>query len=165
MTGILMLRGTRTRLMAVELADHDDPWSVTPIVRAIEEDLPTVRIKPGMPFERPTENIPWLVILDDRAPDASGPPSFETDTLRWLFGDAYRIAVDAAKQHGFYEYVVEEALKGMPILVIWTIENRLEMWREFSRQHCELYGIAEVVPVRNNSERRVVASVTRFNRH
>jgi hypothetical protein len=54
-TGILMLRGTRTRLMAVELADHDDPWSVTPIVRAIEEDLPTVRIKPGMPFERPTK--------------------------------------------------------------------------------------------------------------
>src|SRR5712671_1811093 len=46
MTGIMMLRGTSARLIAVELADHDDPWFVIPIVDGIEQGLPAVRIKP-----------------------------------------------------------------------------------------------------------------------
>jgi hypothetical protein len=93
------------------------------------------------------------------------PGSFDAASLRWLFADAHAIAVDSAGPHmGFYEYFVEEGLKGRRILVIHTIESRLGMWREFSRQNCELYGILEVVPVRNNLERRPAASVTRFNR-
>jgi hypothetical protein len=165
MTGIMMLRGTSARLIAVELADHDDPWFVIPIVDGIEQGLPAIRIKPGECFERPTEKIPWIVVLDDRAPGASGPRSFKEDTLRWLFGDAYRIAVDAAEPHvGFYEYLVEEGLKGMCILVIRTFASRLGEWREFSRQNCELYGIAEVKNT-GKPERPVTASVTRFNRH
>jgi hypothetical protein len=49
----------------------------------------------------------------------------------------------------------------MCFLVVHTVETRLGVWREFSRQNCELYGIAEVVPVRNDPDRRK-AYVTRF---
>ena len=91
-------------------------------------------------------NIAWIVIIDDRAPDAAGPRSFDAGTLRWLFADAYRIAVDAAEPHQrVYEHIVEEGLKGMKILVVHTVESRRVLWREFSRATCQLYGVIELI--------------------
>jgi hypothetical protein len=71
--------------------------------------------------------------------------------------------VDAAgPQTAFYEYFVEEGMKGRRILVIRTVERRLHAWREFSRENCELYGIYELVPDTNNPKQRLSASVIRF---
>ena len=163
MSGFLYMKGEEHRLISAELADHDDPWFVIPLAQASDQGFPVARIQPGADFERPTLPIAWIIILDDRAPEASGPSSFHAETLRWLFADASGIAVDAAgPQTAFYEYFVEEGMKGRRILVIRTVEGRLRAWREFSRENCELYGIYELVPVSNNPNQRVSASVTRF---
>jgi hypothetical protein len=83
--------------------------------------------------------------------------------LTWLFADAFKIAVDAAEPHtGIYEWFVEEGLKRARILVVQTIESRLQEWREFSREKSELYGILELVTVKNNPKQRLSASVLRF---
>jgi hypothetical protein len=163
MSGLLLMPGVEHRLLYVELADHDDPWFVIPIARAVDQGFPVALIKPGADFERPTLPIAWIIIIDDRAAGASGPSSFDADTLRWLFADAYRIAVDAAEpQMAVYEHFVKEGMKGMRILVIRTVEDRLGVWREFSRENCELSDILELAPVTNNQERRISPSVTRF---
>jgi len=57
----------------------------------------------------------------------------------------YRIAVDAAEsQIALYEHFVEEGMKGMRILVIRTVESRVGVWREFSRENCGLSEILEL---------------------
>jgi hypothetical protein len=145
-----------------ELDGRVDPRLMIPLVQGEMQGLQFRRVRPGDTLERPTLPITWFVIIDDRFPGSSGPHSFDNGTSQWLFADAYRIAVDAAEPHmGLYEYFVEEGLKGMRILVVHTMESRLGVWREFSRQNCELCGIAEVVPVRNDPNRRL-ASITRF---
>jgi hypothetical protein len=154
------LRGVRA--VFLELGERDDPRFIAPLVFGEMQGLQWRRVRPGSDLERPTQPIPWFVIVDDRATGASGPNSFDPATLQWLFSDAYRIAVDAAEPHmGLYEYFVEEALKRMRILVVHMVESRFGVWREFSRQNCELYGIAEVVPVEHDPDRRR-AYVTRF---
>jgi hypothetical protein len=163
MSGLLLMRGVEHRLLHVELADHDDPSFVIPIVQAIDQGFPAARVFPGEVFERPTLPIAWIIIIDDRAPEASGPSSFDAGTLQWLFADAFQIAVDAAESPpALYEYFVEEAMKGMRILVIRTVEGRLGIWREFSRENCELYGVLEVVPVTDGQEQSISARVARF---
>ena len=142
--------------------------------------LVTARIKPGEGLWLFTRPLAWITIVDDRPPGAEGPSSFDSVALRWLFTEATNIAVDASvpddpfanvdviEVHvtgghaGLYEYFVKEGLKGKRILVIRTIESRLEVWREFSRQNCGHYGIAEVVPVKGDPERVFSASVRRF---
>jgi hypothetical protein len=166
MSGLLQLiPGVEHRLLYVELADHDKSWFVIPIAQAVDQGFPTARIFPGEFFEQPTIRIAWVIIIDDRAPDASGPSSFDAGTLRWLIADAFLIAVGAAEQQtAFCEYFIEEAMKGMRLLVIRTVEGRLGVWREFSRENCDRFGILEVVPVTDDQERRVSATVTRFPR-
>jgi hypothetical protein len=162
-SGLLLMPGVEHRLLYVELADRDDPWFVIPIARAVDQGFPVARIKPGADFERPTLPIAWIVIIDDRDAGAVGPSSFDSGTLRWLFADAYRIAVDAAEsQMALYEHFVDEGMKGMRILVIRTVESRVGVWREFSRENCGLSEILELASVTNSQERRVLPSVTRF---
>jgi hypothetical protein len=165
MSGVLLMHGENHRMISVELADHDDPWFVIPLVQAIDKGFPVARIKPGADFERPTLPIAWIIIIDDRAPGASGPSSFDADTLHWLFADASGIAVDAAgPQIANYEYFVEEGMKGRRILVIRTVEIRVEMWRELSRQNSKVYGVLELTPDKNDPVRSIASSVVRFNR-
>jgi hypothetical protein len=127
------------------------------------EGLQFHRVRPGDDVERPALPNAWFVIIDDRTPGASGPRSFGADMLCWLFADAYKIVVDAAEPFmRFYEYFVEEGLKGQRILVIHTSEARLEEWREFSRQNCDLYGVLEITAVTDDPKRTHLPKVTRF---
>jgi hypothetical protein len=126
MSGSLLMKGVEHRLLYVELADHDDPSFVIPIVQAVDQGFPAARVFPGEDFERPTLPIAWIIIIDDRAPGASGPSSFDAGTLQWLFADAYQIALDAAESPtALYEYFVEQAMTGMRILIARTVEGRL----------------------------------------
>ena len=164
MTGPSHYPGDKVRSVFVELGERDDPRFMIPLVLGELEGLQFRRVMSGGDLERPTLNITWIVIIDDRAPDASVPTSCDAGTLRWLFTDAYRIAVDAAEPHmGLYEYFVEDGLKGMRILLIHTVESRRVVWREFSRANCELYGVLELVPVLGNPKRHVLPVVTRFD--
>ncbi len=164
MTGPSHYPGDKVRSVFIELGERDDPRFIIPLMLGDREGLQFRRVRPGGDLERPTLPIPWIVIIDDRAPDASGPASFDAGTLRWLFADAYRIAVDAAEPHmGLYAYFVEDGLKGMRILLIHTVESRRVVWREFSRANCELYGVLELVPVLHNPNRYVLPVVTRFD--
>ena len=141
MSGLVYLPGGCVWTASIQTDGGDDPRLIIPLIQGEMLGLQYRRVRPGGDLERPPLPISWIVIVDDRAPGASGPSSFDPGTLGWLLEDAYRIAVDAAEPHmGLYEYFVEEGLKGMRILVIHTIESRLGMWREFSRQNCELYG-------------------------
>ena len=67
MSGLLLKRGVEHRLLYVELADHDDPSFVIPIVQAVDQGLPAARIFPGEGFERPVLPIAWIIAIDDRA--------------------------------------------------------------------------------------------------
>jgi hypothetical protein len=176
----VIVHGERQGLMALEIADHEDPWFAISLLHGIDQGLVTARIKPGEGFWLFTRPLAWITIVDDRAPGAEGPSSFDRSALRWLFAEATNIAVDASEPNdpfanvdvievnatgghvALYEYFVKEGLKGRRILVIRTIESRLEVWREFSRQNCGLYGIAEVVPVNGDPKRVFSASVRRF---
>jgi hypothetical protein len=93
----------RVRAAVVDLGEGDDPRFIAPLVFGEMDGLQWRRIRPGGDLERPTLPITWIVIIDDRAPGASGPSSFDADTLRWLFADAFQIAIDAAEPHlGLY---------------------------------------------------------------
>jgi len=165
MSGLLYLPGRRTQMAFLEIGGRDDLRFMIPLAQGEMQGLQFRRVRPGGDLEQPPLPIPWIIVMDDRDPGALGPSSFDAGTLRWVFTDAYRIAVDAAEpQMPLYQWFVEEGLKRARILIIQTIESRLGMWREFSRKNCELYGILEIVPVRNNPARRLATSVTRFDR-
>jgi hypothetical protein len=165
MSGLLLVPGKRIRAIGVELDEHDDLRFVIPIVQGIDQGLPAGRIWPGEIFERPTLPIAWIMIINDRAPGAAGPTSFDADTLQWLFADAHAIAVDAAEPHaGLYEYLVEEGLKGHCILILQTVERRVEVWREFSQHKSRIYGVLEVAPDRKNPGRPFAWTIARFDR-
>jgi hypothetical protein len=53
-------------------------------------------------------------------------------------------------------------LKGKRILIVQTVENRREVWREFTRENCELYGVLELLPLLDNPSQYVLPVVTRF---
>jgi hypothetical protein len=154
--------GSNHRMIWVDLGD-EDPRVMIPLALGHIEGLQSQRIRPGEDLERPDLPIAWFVIVDDRPPGASGPSSFDADMLRWLFADAFKIVVDAAEPFmRFYEYFVEEGLKGQRILVIHTTEVRREEWREFSRKNCDLYGVLEITAVTNDPKRMHLPKVTRF---
>ena len=166
MTGLVRLPNDllRVRAAVVDLAERDDPRFIAPLVFGEIDGLQWRRVRPGDDLERPNLPIAWFVIIDDRAPGASGPSSFDPATLQWLFSDASGIAVDAAEPHmDLYEYFVEEALKRRRILVVHTVESRRAAWREFARQNCDLYGVLELVPVLDNPNQYVSPVVTRFD--
>jgi hypothetical protein len=153
----------RIRGALVDLGERDDPRFIAPLVFAEMEGLQWRRVRPGGDLEQPPLPIPWIVLIDDRHPGAEGPSSFDAGTLRWLFSDAFQIAVDAAEPHaGIYEYLVEEGLKRKRILIIQTVESRREVWREFTRENCELYGVLELRPLLDNPNQYVLPVVTRF---
>jgi hypothetical protein len=155
------LRGVRAVLL--ELGERYDPRFLIPLSVGEMNGLQWRRVGPRAELEQPPLPIAWAVTVDDRAPDASGPSTFDAGTLQWLFADAFQIAVDAAEPHmGIYKYLVEEGLKRRRILVIQTVESRRVLWREFTREHCELYGVLELVAVLDNPKQYVRPSVTRF---
>jgi hypothetical protein len=132
----------RVRAAVVDLGEGDDPRFIAPLIFGEMDGLQWRRVAPGGELERPTLPIPWIVIVDDRSSGAAGPSSFRADTLKWLFADAFQIAIDAAEPHmGLYEYFVEEGLKRKRILIVHTVESRRVVWREFSRENCDLYGV------------------------
>jgi hypothetical protein len=72
------------------------------------QGLQSRQVRPGDTLERPILPIAWIVIVDDRGPDAAGPTSFDAGTLQWLYSDAFQIAVDAAEPNlGLYMHLVE----------------------------------------------------------
>jgi hypothetical protein len=152
------------RAAIVDLNERDDPRFIAPLVFGEMDGLQWRRLRPGGDLERPTLPIAWIVLIDDRVPGASGPSSFDADTLRWLFADAFQIAIDAAEPHlGLYTEIVRDGLKGRRILVIQTDERRRALWRGFSRDNCKLYGVMELVPVLGNPNQYVAPVVTRFD--
>jgi hypothetical protein len=127
------------------------------------EGLQARRVRPGGDIERPTLPITWIVILDDRGTGDAGPSSFDAGTLQWLLADAFQIAIDAAEpKMELCEYFAEEGLKGKRVLIIQTVESRREVWREFTRENCELYGVLELLPLLDNPNQYVLPVVTRF---
>ena len=163
MSGLVHFPGDWVRSIFVETDGGDDPRLTIPLIYGEMLGLQFRRVRPGSDLERPPLPISWIVIVDDRAPGASGPSSFDPGTLRMALGGRLSLAVDAAEPHmGLSEYFVEEGLKGMRILVIHTVESRLGMWREFSRKNCELYEVLEILPDRNHPKRRAT-SVARFD--
>lgn len=131
------------RFLFADLGDErDDPRFPIPLLAGEAQGLQYRRVRPGRDLERPCLPIAWIVIVDDRAPGASGPGSFDSITLRWLFADAFKITVDAAEPAmEIHEYLAEEGLKGDRILIIQTIESRIRAWRDFSRENSDRYGI------------------------
>jgi hypothetical protein len=165
MTGLLQLPNhlLSVRAAIVDLGEGDDPRFIAPLVFGEMDGLQWRRVRPGGDLERPTLPITWIVIIDDRARDASGPASFDAETLRWLFADAFQIAIDAAEPHlGLYRELVREGLKGRRILVIQTDDSRRVIWREFTRKNCELYGVLELIPILGNPNQYVLPKVMRF---
>ena len=105
MTGLVHLPGSRPRAIFLEIGEHD-PRFIVPLVVGEMEGLQARRVRPGGDLERPTLPISWIVIIDDRGPGAAGPSSFDAGTLRWLFADAFQIAIDAAEpKMELYEYL------------------------------------------------------------
>jgi len=43
MSGLFLMPGVEHRLLYVELVDHDDPWFVIPIARAVDQGFPIAR--------------------------------------------------------------------------------------------------------------------------
>jgi hypothetical protein len=165
MSGPLLVPGRGLRAIGVDIAEHDDLRIVIPIVQGIEQGLPAARIEPGDVFERPTLPIAWIMLIDDRAPGAAGPTSFDAVTMQWLLADAHVIVVDAAEPHtGLYEYFVEKGLKGARILVLQTSERRVKVWREFSQQKSAIYEVLEVTPDTQNPGRPFAWALARFGR-
>jgi hypothetical protein len=165
MSGLLLMHGEKMRVIGAELAEHDDLRFVIPILQGFDQGLAAGRIWPGEVFERPTRRIAWIMIINDRDPGAAGPTSFDAGTLQWLFADAHAIAVDAAEPHaGLYEYLVEEGLKGHCILIVQTVERRIEVWREFSQHKSRIYGVLEVTPDTKNPGRPFAWTIARFDR-
>ena len=164
MSGLSHVHDETVRAIFVELGERDDLRFIAPLVLGETEGLQWRRVRPGGDLECPPLPIPWIVLIDDRPPGASGPSSFDAETLRWLFADAFQIAIDAAEPHmELYEYFVEEGLKRKRILIIQTVESRRAVWREFTRQNCELYGVLELMPVLGNPKQHVSHVVTRFD--
>jgi hypothetical protein len=64
---------------------------------------------------------------------------------------------------GLYTCLVEDGLKGRRILIVHTVESRCMVWREFSRENCELYGVLELLPVLDNPKQYVLPVVARFD--
>src|SRR5215472_7923586 len=168
MSGLFRLPNDLRRLRALFIdpgSESGDPRFIIPLVFGELNGLQWRRVRPGGDLERPTLPIPWMVIVDDRAAGALGPTSFDAGTLQWLFADAFKIAIDAAEpEMELYEYFVEEGLKRSRILIVQTVESRRAVWREFTRENCDLYGVAEIAPVRNDSDLRFISTVTRFDR-
>ena len=114
------LRGKRA--IFIDLDERDDPRFILPLVLGEMNGLQSRGVGPRDTLERPTLPIDWIVIIDDRNSEAAGPSSYDADTLRWLFTDAFQIVVDAAEPYmPIYEYIVEEALTGRRILIVHTI--------------------------------------------
>lgn len=81
------------RFLFADLGDErDDPRFLIPLLEGEAQGLQHRRVRPGGDLERPCLPIPWIVIVDDRSPGASGPNSFDPVTLSWLFADAFKIA-------------------------------------------------------------------------
>jgi hypothetical protein len=162
MSNLLPLPRRGVRAVFVELGEHD-PRFIVPLVVGEMEGLQARRVGPGGDLERPTLPISWIVIIDDRGPGAAGPSSFDAGTLQRLFADAFQIAIDAAEpKMVLYEYFVEEGLKEKRILIIQTVDDRRAVWREFTRENCELYDVLELVPLLNNPNQYVLPVVTHF---
>src|SRR5215468_4678324 len=100
MSGLFRLPDDLRRLRALMIdlgSESDDPRFIIPLVFGELNGLQWRRVRPGGDLERPTLPIAWVVIVDDRAPGALGPTSFDAGTLQWLFADAFKIAIDAAE--------------------------------------------------------------------
>ncbi len=138
--------------LAYGKASPPDLRYVLPIVEGMFQDIAAARLTPDIALNIPRpRNRAWIVIIDDRAPDAAGPRSFDPATMRWLLDDANGVAVDAAAPgQDLYEYFVEEVVSGNRLLVVQTTEDRHARWREFDRQRWWGSEIVEVVPVLNN---------------
>src|SRR5215470_7050718 len=94
----------RLRALVIDLGGEDGNLRfILPLAFGELNGLQWRRVRPGGDLERPTLPIPWMVTVDDRSPGALGPNSFDAGTLRWLFADASKIAIDAAEPHmGLY---------------------------------------------------------------
>jgi hypothetical protein len=90
------------------------------------QGIAAARLTPDIALNIPRpRNRAWIIIIDDRAPSAAGPSSFDPATMRWLLDDANGVAVDAAAPgQDLYEYFVEEVVSGNRLLVVQTTEDR-----------------------------------------
>jgi hypothetical protein len=164
MIRLLNLPGGKSGVMVLEVTDWRRSRLIIPVVFG-EQGLQYRCVGPGGDLERLPADIPWIVIIDDHAPGASGPSSFHPTTLRWLLADAYQVTVDAAEPHmELYMHSGEGEVTAKRILLVQTVENRRTVWREFSRKHSELRGILELVPVLDNPKQNVLAVETSFYR-
>src|SRR5271166_3352630 len=150
--------------LAFGKASPPDLRYVLPIVEGMFQGIAAARLTPDIALNIPRpRNRAWIIIIDDRAPGASGPRSFDPRTMEWLIADTNRVAVDsAAPGQDLYEYFVEEVVSGSRLLVVQTTANRHATWREFFQQRWRGSEIAEVVPVLNDPSRKLRAFVTRF---
>jgi hypothetical protein len=151
--------------LAYGKASPPDPRYVLPIVEGMFQGIAAARVTPDIALNTPRpRNRAWIVIIDDRAPSAAGPSSFDPTTMGWLIADTDRVAVDsAAPGQDIYGYFVEEVVSGSRLLVVQTTANRHAMWGEFFQQRWRGSEIAEVMPVLNDPSRKLRAFVTRFN--
>ena len=93
MTGRLYPPGVRF-LFADLSGWRGDPRFLIPLLAGAAQGLQYRRVRPGGHLERPSLPITWSVIVDDRAPGASGPGSFDPVTLIGLSRRDPRVASD-----------------------------------------------------------------------
>jgi len=158
----LLHRSGLMRAVLIDPGEGEDPRFILPLETGEAQGLQWRCLRPGRQLERPTVNIAWNVVIDDRALCAGGPDSFDRGTLTWLFKDAHRVVVDAAEPHqGLYELIVEEGIeRRLKQLIDQTVESRRLDWRQFTRANSDVYGVLEIIP--GSGQRQVVPSVTRF---
>jgi hypothetical protein len=151
--------------LAYGRASPPDLRYVLPIVEGMFQGIAAARLTPDIALNIPRpRNRAWIVIIDDRAPGAVGPSSFDPATMGWLIADTNRVAVDsAAPGQDLCEYFVEEVVSGSRLLVVQTNEDRHAMCREFYQQRWRGSEIVEVVPVLNDPSRKLRAFVTRVS--
>jgi hypothetical protein len=78
------------------------------------------------------EYLPWLTIIDDLHPAASGPPSFDAHSLEWWATRAEALLIDAATPTvHLYETLGSQVALGRLVLIVQTVETRRLLWHRY----------------------------------
>jgi hypothetical protein len=92
-----------------------------------------------------------VTIVDDLDAAASGPTSFDRQSLDWWINRAIALVVDAAKPlPKLYQFFGSSAANGDRLLIVRTVEARRLLWHEFLRAARSPSRLAAVVDVMNN---------------
>jgi hypothetical protein len=145
-------------------ASPPDPRYVIPIIGGMFYGIVVARVTPGVVLEIPIpRNRAWLIIIDDLAPGAAGPGSFEPETMDWLLSDASLVAIDSAEpEPQRYRTFVRDSVMGNRFLVVQTTPECQIIWRELLRERWTGMHLSEFMPAPERDDQTVHGFLARF---